>query len=588
MREHPFQEAKFVLAFSFLLLVFGCTESGIRYDDIDLKMKFDADQLQVKFGSTEKIMLADMLKAEGDIKLDADRRYYLVEEATTEASFQLRPANCRIEVNRLNIEKSLGQRLWGLLMQRFAATGITTMPPGGWTIAPFVADEWMSIADSEQFRLNLQWEKDVKELSGISFDEISFLLQLEMNSNNAPIAICDYRNIKVALPDYIVAIDGTQAFSDPTPGQAKTRIDLGRFKVKGLQFSPALTQSVLPAKTFGISGEIKMCVTRSFTAVQAPEVALALSVTPSRNTITPTTLTGIFSPDIASTSGTFQIGSNVPDFLQDESVRLLVSNPTLHCRTDLTDIPAAVHLQGMKVSTRKGGEHRSVNLAAEGLELPKEQVTHVYFHQGGAPYAPNGVEQPALLSATNDLGTLIERVPDTFEYTLERGALQLAPQSTTVAFGKNYTARLNCRLLVPFAFNRGFRVLHTQESDPLDFDRDDLSAENFQAEITAQAVSTIPLELDARIVPLDKTGNPVKGVSVSVGKIPAASTQSSATPLRMTLRADNADFLRQIDRFRFVVAADATDNAAELRSDQYLQLTNAVIRFQGAVIQDFN
>lgn len=571
---------------SLLLLAPSCTDSGISYDDIDMKMKFNADQLKIKFGSTEKIMLADMLKADGNIQVDAENRYYLVEETSTNANFQLATASFNFETNRLEVEHDFGKDAWNMITQYFASNGVTTMPSGGWTVPPFVSDQWISFSDTAPFTLNLNWDDEIQELSAMGIEEATFSLSIELNTS-VPIAISQYRNVKVSLPDYIVSVDNTQTFNSTT-STPKTSINLGRFRVKGLQFSPALKTAVLPTRNFGISGEVQLCVTSTFTASSAPTAGLTFTATPEKSTITPTTLTGIFDPEISVPDGTFSISNNVPEFLQNDSVRLLVSNPTLHFRTDLTNIPVTSIVNNIAVSTTQDNVRRTVYLAPNGLQIPGQQTTNLYFYQGDAPYEPNGIQEPYILSQTSNLSSLIERVPDVFEYHLGEGAIQIAPNQTTLEFGKTYTALIDCRLLVPFTFNQGFRIFHTEETEALNIQEEDLTNEDLRVKITAKAFSTIPLELEASVVPLDANGNTVPGVEVTVGKIPAASTEGDSTDLSITLQVTNPNFLQQLDRIRFVITANGTADNAVLRSDQYLQITDAVIRFKGAVINDFN
>ena len=84
------------------LALSGCVDNS--YDmseDIDMTMGLGSEGLQLKLGSTEKIMLADILEVDGNLKTDSENLYYLVEEGNTNVSFN--PGNASIAIDNTTL-----------------------------------------------------------------------------------------------------------------------------------------------------------------------------------------------------------------------------------------------------------------------------------------------------------------------------------------------------------------------------------------------------------------------------------------------------------------------------------------------------
>ncbi len=120
MMRHPLcsllQRAFYLLPAAFLLC--SCVNSSVDYDDIDMKMKFNVDGLKVKFGDTEKIKLADLLKPEGNIKTDGNGMYYLVEQGQTHFDFTVKKPSAEVDANQLNVGYNFGDDIWKEVMKR--------------------------------------------------------------------------------------------------------------------------------------------------------------------------------------------------------------------------------------------------------------------------------------------------------------------------------------------------------------------------------------------------------------------------------------------------------------------------------------
>ena len=89
-KKAPFQSVRALFALMGMLSLTACVDDS--YDmskDIDLTMGLGSEGLQLKVGSTEKIMLADLLETDNDVKTDAAGLYYLVEDGQTDINFSV-------------------------------------------------------------------------------------------------------------------------------------------------------------------------------------------------------------------------------------------------------------------------------------------------------------------------------------------------------------------------------------------------------------------------------------------------------------------------------------------------------------------
>ena len=65
--------------------------------DIDMTMGIGSEGLKIKLGSTEKIMLADILETDGNLQTDSKNKYYLVEGGETSVNFTVSTVNAMLD-----------------------------------------------------------------------------------------------------------------------------------------------------------------------------------------------------------------------------------------------------------------------------------------------------------------------------------------------------------------------------------------------------------------------------------------------------------------------------------------------------------
>lgn len=602
--RHPLcsllQRAFYLLPAAFFLC--SCVDSSVDYDDIDMKMKFNVDGLKVKFGDTEKIKLADLLKPEGNIKTDGNGMYYLVEQGQTHFDFTVKKPSAEVDANQLNVGYNFGDDIWKEVMKRLDDRQKATLAQTGYEVPVNEQPNYIAFEEADEFDFDLSWDNDIVRLKRIDLENATFNFKLKLLDGVAKnFAIYGFRNVKITLPSYIKSSsanfkDGVYTFADRKFSEGQHEIDLGQLTVDSVAFAQALTNHRVPREKFSIKGEMAMGVKMAFHMAgdKAPKANIALLVSingKAKDVVSATSVTGVFNPTIAPKVDPIQVKSQVPEFLRGDDVALKVEQLTLRFDADMREIPATVTLKKGKLTAQAGTSQNEVLLAPEGIRLEKRKENVVYFYHGGQPYDNETAPDQAHKSEVKDFNRLIEQIPDAVNVNLGNDAMQLAQEETTLEFGKTYHTKAAYKLLVPFVLTQGLKIDYTNETNDIDLDAKDLTTDKLSVTVQADALTNIPLTLEAKLIPLDEKGAVIANMSVTEVEIKGSSDGKVVTrPIVLTLHARNPKSLQLLKRFKFAVKASADEvaKAQALRSDQYLQIKNAKLRLGGGVIADFN
>lgn len=604
MMRHPLcsllQRAFYLLPAAFLLC--SCVDSSVDYDDIDMKMKFNVDGLKVKFGDTEKIKLADLLKPEGNIKTDGNGIYYLVEQGQTHFDFTVKKPSAEVDANQLNVGYNFGDDIWKEVMKRLDDRQKATLAQTGYEVPVNEQPNYIAFEEADEFDFDLSWDNDIVRLKRIDLENATFNFKLKLQDGVAKnFAIYGFRNVKITLPSYIKSSsanfkDGVYTFADRKFSEGQHEIDLGQLTVDSVAFAQALTSHRVPREKFSIKGEMAMGVKTAFHVAgdKAPKANIALLVSingKAKDMVSATSVTGVFNPTISPKVDPIQVKSQVPEFLRGDDVALKVEQVTLRFDADMREIPATVTLKNGKLTAQAGTSQNEVLLAPEGVRLEKRKENVVYFYHGGQPYDNETAPDQAQKSEVKDFNRLIEQIPDVVNVNLGNDAVQLAQEETTLEFGKTYHTKAAYKLLVPFVLTQGLKIDYTDETNDIDLDAKELTTDKLSVTVQADALTNIPLTLKAKLIPLDEKGAVIADMSVTEVEIKGSSDAKEVTrPIVLTLHARNPKSLQLLKRFKFSVKASADEvaKAQALRSDQYLQIKNAKLRLGGGVIADFN
>lgn len=93
--------------------------------------------------------------------------------------------------------------------------------------------------------------------------------------------------------------------------------------------------------------------------------------------------------------------------------------------------------------------------------------------------------------------------------------------------------------------------------------------------LSADIISTLPLEVKMCVTPVDKDGNELKGVTLE--GVPLTLEDNSTTPLRIKIVAEAENELHKLYTLRYELDGRAGTSNNDLRPDQYLQIKNVVL-----------
>ena len=592
------------------MLTTGCVSDDYDLDSVDLTMGLGSDGLKLKMGNTEKILLGDILDLDESVKLDANNLYYLVEEGTTNFNIHVNEVSASfkestIETSERVLDYNIAKEQLGDVVNQLPPNASLPVAAG-----IFFNGEAKGYADVD---VTVDVPDEVSYISTADVKDMKVSLQMHTDlSPNVKFGIDKVENFSITIPSILQVREGSWpagwtmkdnvlthqgALTIPQDGVicsiVADKVDTkgyGAPKDGKLAFGKdANGRSVLQA---GIQGKVYFKSTGAFNLSTSDyaDIYLTLSLGNSSK-IDIEQVTGKFSPEINPTVDPIDIASSLPDFLNDDAVKIGAANPTLKFTADLTSIPVGLNLSGELTSVKKGAQGFTKKVDLPVTKVEDKQHNTVYYYQSGKPYDPEYPTLPAgaVQAKANNLSSLIEKLPDEIRVDLTGGKLSVQDKEYTIQLGHDYQASADYKVYVPFQFDKGLTIVYNDSTDSMSEDLEDYQAEGLMLKATAQ--NTIPLDLVATITAYDVDGNVVPGINFSEIKVPAGDgTNVNEAQVEISATLDEPSLLQKMDRLKFSVKAanDVNGQVHELCSTQYLRFADVRLYLTGKVIGDFN
>lgn len=592
------------------MLTTGCVSDDYDLDSVDLTMGLGSDGLKLKMGNTEKILLGDILDLDESVKLDANNLYYLVEEGTTNFNIHVNEVSASfkestIETSERVLDYNIAKEQLGDVVNQLPPNASLPVAAG-----IFFNGEAKGYADVD---VTVDVPEEVSYISTADVKDMKVSLQMHTDlSPNVKFGIDKVENFSITIPSILQVREGSWpagwtmkdnvlthqgALTIPQDGVicsiVADKVDTkgyGAPKDGKLVFGKdANGRSVLQA---GIQGKVYFKSTGAFNLGTSDyaDIYLTLSLGNSSK-IDIEQVTGKFSPEINPTVDPIDIASSLPDFLNDDAVKIGAANPTLKFTADLTSIPVGLNLSGELTSVKKGAQGFTKKVGLPVTQVEDKQHNTVYYYQSGKPYDPEYPTLPAgaVTAKANNLSSLIEKLPDEIRVDLTGGKLSVQDKEYTIQLGHDYQASADYKVYVPFQFDKGLTIVYNDSTDSMSEDLEDYQAEGLMLKATAQ--NTIPLDLVATITAYDVNGDVVPGIKFSEIKVPAGDgTNVNEAQVEISATLDEPSLLQKMDRLKFSVKAanDVNGQVHELCSTQYLRFADVRLYLTGKVIGDFN
>lgn len=576
-----------LIAAALLLTSFGITTSCIdnSYDlnrDIDMTISAGGEHLAIPVGYTEKITLDKIIELdEGDDLQIVDGEYHLLKKDNIDET------NTSVKLVTVN-ESSNPIEPIRIISENHDSD---------------VYDILISNAESEGF-INAEAhgvDKAVIEIGSLAADMPTTLtLKLKL-SGEISTSLVKVGTMTITFPNFI-QFEKENGLN----GQTLTMTDVQIEPYSGFTKELKINKYVF-GKEYGEGNRVDEENGDRILKIENQEIKIDMQginvADPSGNgslNITPTiTLAemavsevyGTIQPDIDVKPTEVEL-NNLPDFLQDDEIRLDITNPVFSFNANNplnTDVEMDGVLTGYKdgkvtkiVKIGSGNGGASITLKPSG---DKQQTISIVRDEQTV------VEANATKVVVPNLNDIIETIPD--HINVELKPVVKTEQYYTVNLGQDYTLNSAYDIDIPLSFGSNLKIVYEETLDNFDLDLEDVDIK--KAVLSINAVNTIPLAMEIKndnVSALDANGNVIKDIDVTVeGTITESkdgkTEVSSALNVNLNETAEGA--ISKLDGLKLKITAvpgQATD--VQLLSTQWMQLKDMKLKIPNGIKVDLN
>lgn len=135
-----------------------------------------------------------------------------------------------------------------------------------------------------------------------------------------------------------------------------------------------------------------------------------------------------------------------------------------------------------------------------------------------------------------------------------------------------FNVGIDYALRVPIVFGEDLRLSLSGDFGDLGADIASLAGNAASVALSAKIVNTLPLDIKMNVVPVDASGNALKGITIT--GVPLVIDGNATTPFSIVVEAANNNELDKLYTLQFELEGTADGENNELRPDQYLQFTD--------------
>lgn len=574
-----------LMAAALLLTSLGITTSCIdsSYDlnkDIDMTISAGGEHLAIPVGYTEKITLDKIIELdEGDDLQIVDGEYHLLKKNNIDET--------NTSVGTVTVAESEN-----IIDAITLLNSVST--PGANIVIPKKQSEGKINAEARGV------DKAVIEIGSLAADMPTTLtLKFELGGGIS-IERVDIKTMTITFPDFI-QFENENGLN----GQTLTMTDV---QIKPSEFKKELKiNKYVFGNTYGEGNRVeeengdrilkienqKITIEMQGIYANNPQGSGSLSITPTvtLSEMAVSEVYGTIQPDIDVKPTEVEL-NNLPDFLQDDEIRLDITNPVFSFNANNplnTDVEMDGVLTGYKdgkvtktVKIGSGNGGASITLKPSG---DKQQTISIVRDEQTV------VEANATKVVVPNLNDIIETIPD--HINVELKPVVKTEQYYTVNLGQDYTLNSAYDIDIPLSFGSNLKIVYEETLDNFDLDLEDVDIK--KAVLSINAVNTIPLAMEIKndnVSALDANGNVIKDIDVTVeGTITESkdgkTEVSSALNVNLNETAEGA--ISKLDGLKLKITAvpgQATD--VQLLSTQWMQLKDMKLKIPNGIKVDLN
>ena len=319
----------------------------------------------------------------------------------------------------------------------------------------------------------------------------------------------------------------------------------------------------------------------------------SLSITPTAilAAMTVSEVNGTIKPDMDVKPTEVEL-TNLPDFLQDEEVKLDITNPVFSFNAN-NPLNEEIEMDGIMTGYKNGKVTKTVKIGSGNGGVPiklkpsgnKQQTISIVRNEKTV------VETGATKVIVPNLNDIIETIPDRISVELKPAVK--TDDYYTVNLGQDYVLNSEYNIDIPLSFGSGLKIVYEETIDDFDLDLEDVDIKKAIISITAD--NTIPLKMEIKnenVSALDVNGNKITDINVTVeGTITESKDGKSiaTSQLNINLVSTKEGAISKLDGLFFKVTAvpgQATD--VQLLSSQWMQLKDMKLKIPNGIKVDLN
>lgn len=570
-----------LIAAALLLTSFGITTSCIdnSYDlnkDIDMTISAGGEHLAIPVGYTEKITLDKIIELdEGDDLQIVDGEYHLLKKDNIDET--------NTSVGTVTVAESEN-----------IIDAITLLVSGATARVSNAQSEGKINAEAHNV------DKVVIEIGSLAADMPTTLtLKLELGDEIST-SLVEVGTMTINFPDFI-QFEKENGLNGQTLTMTNVQIRPSGF-TKELKINKYVFGS-----TYGEGNRVeekegdrilkienqKITIEMQDIYVDNPQGSGSLSITP---TVTLAEMAvsevyGTIQPDIDVKPTEVEL-NNLPDFLQDDEIRLDITNPVFSFNAN-NPLNTNVEMDGVLTGYKDGKVTKTVKIGSGngGASITlkpsgdKQQTISIVRDEQTV------VEANATKVVVPNLNDIIETIPDHINVELKPAVK--TEQYYTVNLGQDYTLNSAYDIDIPLSFGSNLKIVYEETLDNFDLDLEDVDIK--KAVLSINAVNTIPLAMEIKndnVSALDANGNVIKDIDVTIeGTITESkdgkTEVSSALNVNLNETAEGA--ISKLDGLKLKITAvpgQATD--IQLLSTQWMQLKDMKLKIPNGIKVDLN
>ena len=319
----------------------------------------------------------------------------------------------------------------------------------------------------------------------------------------------------------------------------------------------------------------------------------SLSITPTAilAAMTVSEVNGTIKPDMDVKPTEVEL-TNLPDFLQDEEVKLDITNPVFSFKAN-NPLNEEIEMDGIMTGYKNGKVTKTVKIGSGNGGVPiklkpsgnKQQTISIVRNEKTV------VETGATKVIVPNLNDIIETIPDRISVELKPAVK--TDNYYTVNLGQDYVLNSEYNIDIPLSFGSGLKIVYEETIDDFDLDLEDVDIKKAIISITAD--NTIPLKMEIKnenVSALDVNGNKITDINVTVeGTITESKDGKNiaTSQLNINLVSTKEGAISKLDGLFFKVTAvpgQATD--VQLLSSQWMQLKDMKLKIPNGIKVDLN